>query len=158
MKNCLVVYYSHSANTKELAKVIQQITEGAIYEVQPRDAYPTEYNSVVEQAKKEIRSGYRPPLKTVMEHVENYDTIFIGTPNWWSSVAPPIATFLESYDLSGKTIIPFCTHGGGGFGHIENDVKKLCKNSTILPGLAVYGGTGAGSKVESWLKQIGLNL
>ena len=88
-------------------------------------AYPGSYNTIVEQAKKEIQAGYRPVLKTGINYIKNYDMIFVGTPNWWSTIAPPIATFLENYNLTGKTVVPFCTHGRGGFGHIESDIATL---------------------------------
>jgi len=150
------VYYSHSANTRKLTKVIEQETGGIICELLPEKAYPSDYNTVVEQAKKEIQTGFHPKLKTKVEDLASYDAVFVGTPNWWSTIAPPVATFLESYDLSGKNVVPFCTHGGGGSGHIEATVKKLCPDSTVLSALSVYGGVANDSQVESWLKKIGV--
>lgn len=108
----------------------------------------------MEQAQKEIQAGFRPTLKTKVEDIAAYDTVFVGTPNWWSTIAPPIATFMESHDLSKKRVAPFCTHGGGGSGHIEATVKKLCPGSNVLPALSVYGDTAKASQVESWLKKI----
>jgi flavodoxin len=134
----LVAFFSHSGNTREIANQIHEKVGGDIFEIKPETAYPASYDSVVEQAKKGIQTGYCPALKTKIKNIENYDTVFVGTPNWWSTIAPPIATFLKSYDLSSKTVVPFCTHGGGGFGHIERDVVKLCPNSTVRSGLAVY--------------------
>jgi len=155
--NILIVYYSRSANTQKLAKLIQQKTGGTFCEIQPEKAYPASYNAVVEQAKKEIQAGFRPALKTTVENLETYDTVFIGSPNWCSTIAPPIATFLDNYDLSGKTVVPFCTHGGGGFESIERDIKKLCPGSIVLSGLAVYGGGNAESQVSAWLKKLGIS-
>lgn len=155
-KNILIVYYSHSANTRKLAKLIEQETGGTLCELLPEKAYPVDYNTVVEQAKKEIQAGFRPELKTEVKDLASYDTVFVGTPNWWSTIAPPVATFLGSCDLSGKNVVPFCTHGGGGSGHIEAMVKKFCPDSTMLPLLSVYGGTAKDSQVESWLKKIGV--
>ncbi|VBB04911.1 flavodoxin signature [Lucifera butyrica] len=155
-KKILIVYYSHSANTRKLAKLIEQETGGTLCELLPEKAYPVDYNTVVEQAKKEIQAGFRPDLKTKVKDIASYNTVLIGTPNWWSTIAPPIATFLESYDLSGKNVAPFCTHGGGGSGHIEATVKKLCPDSTVLSALSVYGDTAKGAQVESWLKKIGV--
>ncbi|WP_371371159.1 flavodoxin [Sporomusa aerivorans] len=155
-KNILIVYYSHSGNTRKLAKLIEQETGGTLFELVPEKAYPGDYNTVVEQAKKEIQAGFRPELTTKVKDIATYDTVFVGTPNWWSTIAPPVATFLESYDLSGKNVVPFCTHGGGGSGHIEATVKKLCSDSTMLSLLSVYGGTVTDSQVESWLKKIGV--
>lgn len=155
-KKILIVYYSHSSNTRKLAELIEQETGGTLCEIVPEKAYPDDYNTVVEQAKKEIQAGFRPELKTKVKDFAAYDTVFVGTPNWWSTMAPPVATFLESYDLLGKTVVPFCTHGGGGAGHIETTVKKLCPDSTVLPLLSVYGDTAKDSQVEAWLKKIGI--
>lgn len=152
----LIVYYSHSMNTRKLARLIGQKTGGKLCELVPETAYPAAYNAVVEQAKNEIRSGFRPALKTSVEDIEAYGTIFIGTPNWWSTVAPPVATFLESCDLAGKQVIPFCTHGGGGFGRIESDIAKLCPGATVLPGLAIYGDSVSESRVSDWLNKLGV--
>lgn len=98
----------------------------------------------------------RPELKTKVKDLAAYDTVFVGMPNWWSTMAPPVATFLESYDLSGKNVVPFCTHGGGGSGHIETTVKKLCPGSAVPSLLSVYGDTAKDSQVESWLKKTGV--
>ncbi|MGB4691649.1 MAG: flavodoxin [Atribacterales bacterium] len=155
--NILIAYYSRSGNTRKLAQLIHQKVGGTMHEIQPEIPYPASYNATVEQAKKEIQAGFRPPLKTKIEHIETYDTIFLGSPNWWSTIAPPVATFLEENDLSGKTIIPFCTHGGGGRGRIERDIAKLCPQSAVMPALAIYGSGGkdAEAQVSAWLKSMG---
>ena len=155
MSKILIAYYSHSGNTQKLAKLIAQKTDGTLCELEPETPYPADYNTVVEQAKKEISAGYRPALKTKVEHMEAYDTILIGTPNWWSTVAPPVAAFLERHNFAGKTIALFCSNGGGGFGHIEQDIAQLCPHSTLLEGVEVYGTSGAETKIPAWLKKIG---
>lgn len=155
-KKILVVYYSHSGNTRKLAKLIEQETGGTVCELLPEKAYPSDYNTVVEQAKKEILACFHPALKTEVKDLAFYDTVFVGTPNWWSTIAPPVATFLEGYDLSGKNVAPFCTHGGGGSGHIEATIKKLCPDSILLSILSVYGDTAKGAQVGFWLKKIGV--
>ena len=152
--NILIVYYSHSGNTRKLAKLLEQEIGGTLCELEPEKSYPSDYNTVVEQAKKEIQAGFRPVLKTAVNDTTTYDQIFIGTPNWWNTIAPPVATFLENCDFFGKTIIPFCTHGGGGAGNIEATVKKLCPGSNVLAALAIYGNTAKDSQVESWLKSL----
>ena len=153
----LIIYYSHSGNTKKLAEAIAQKTGGVLCEIKPQAAYPKEYNLVVEQAKKEIRNDYRPALKTNVDNIKTYDTVFIGTPNWWSTMAPPVASFLGFNDLKGKTIAPFFTHGGGGAGNIERDIAKLCPDSKVLPGLAVSGSRVDDAKINEWLEKIGIN-
>lgn len=154
--NSLIVYYSHSGNTRKLAKLIEQEFGGTLCELETENAYPSDYNTVVEQAKKEIQAGFRPVLKTTIKDITTYDQIFIGTPNWWNTIASPVATFLENCDFSGKTVVPFCTHGGGGSGNIEATVKKLCPGSNVLPALAIYGNTAKDSQVGVWLKMLGV--
>ena len=154
----LIVYFSHSGNTRKIANLIQQEVGGVIHEIQPEVPYPNSYNSVVDQARKEIQAGYKPALQSKLDHIESYDTIFLGSPNWCSTIAPPVATFLSEYDLSGKTIVPFCTHGGGGLGKIGKDIAKLSPRSTTLRSFEVYGsGTGnTQSEVSAWLRKIGV--
>lgn len=155
-KRILIVYFSHSGNTRELAQQIKNATGGDLFEIQPITPYPEDYDTVVIQAKREINSGYKPQLKTKVEKIESYEVIFVGSPNWWSTIAPPIATFLSSYDLSGKTIAPFITHEGSRMGHSVADIKKLCPNSTVLEGLPVRGKAVKSSQdvVVKWLREI----
>ncbi|MDX9953402.1 MAG: flavodoxin [Anaerolineae bacterium] len=149
----LIVYFSRSGNTRAIANLIQQEVGGTLFELQPATAYPPAYNTVVEQAKREIRAGFRPPLRSLPEALAAA-TIFVGTPNWWDTLAPPVATFLTAYDLAGKTIAPFCTHGGGGAGKIPQDLARLCPGATVLEHLALYGSGGAGARAEvsAWLR------
>ena len=99
----------------------------------------SEYRECTVQARKEIQEGVRPELAAKVEDMGKYDVIFIGSPNWWSTIAPPVASFLASYDLSGKTVIPFVTHGGGGMARCADEVRKLCPKSTVLKGGAFAG-------------------
>ena len=153
----LVVYFSHSGNTRKIANLIHQEVGGNIHEIQPERPYPDSYNAVVKQAKKEIQAGHKPVLASTLNPIEAYDTIFVGSPNWCGTIAPPVATFLADNDLSGKTIVPFCTHGGDGLGKIALDIARLCPRSTILSGFEIYeSGTGnAQAKVSAWLREVG---
>jgi flavodoxin len=157
-EHILVVYFSRSGNTRKIANLIHQEVGGTIHEIRPKVPYPNSYDAVVDQAQKEIQAGYKPALQSTLDHIESYDTVFVGSPNWWSTIAPPVATFLSEYDLSGKTIVPFCTHGGGGLGRIGRDIAKLCPQSTILSSFEIYGsGTGnAQAKVSAWLSKVGM--
>lgn len=154
----LVAYFSQSGDTRKIAKLIRQKTDGKIFEIEPETPYQGEYDAVLERAKGEIENGIRPPLKAVPDSFDSYDTIFVGSPNWWSKVAPPVATFLSSGDLSGKTIIPFCTHGGGGVGEIAKDIAELCPASKLKPGFTLPGNSGerAEALVDAWLREIGI--
>lgn len=144
----LVAYFSHSGNTRAMARQIAEATGGDLFEIVPAAAYPAEYGAVVDQAKKEIGGGVRPALKGRLPDVGAYDVIFVGSPCWWSTVAPPVATFLADCDWAGKTVVPFMTHEGSGMGHSEADIRRLCPRSTVPDGLAVRGSAVRNSKNE----------
>lgn len=156
-KRILVVYYSHSGNTGKIARLIQEETNGELLEIKPEKPYPIPYDDVVAQAKVEIQKGFKPLVKNGAIDSAAYDVIFVGSPNWWSTIAPPITTFLTENDLSGKTVLPFCTHGGGGGGHVAKDIAALCTHSTVGAALVLYddGGASAKSQVAAWLKSQG---
>lgn len=151
----LTVYYSHSGNTRTLAELIQQQAGGDLLEIVPVTPYPSDYDTVVNQAKRELTAGFRPPLKTTVEQISDYDVILVGSPNWWNTVAPPVMTFLSGHDLSGKAIFPFITHEGTGLGQSAADIAKLCPDATVLNGLAVRGGKvkAAQQEVAEWLRR-----
>ncbi len=157
-KNILIAYYSWSGNTKRIAEIIKEEVGGVPFEIEPETPYPSSYQATVDQAKKEIKDEYKPPIKGKVENMNIFDIVFIGTPNWWSTMAPPVATFLTQYDLSKKTIAPFCTHGGGGQGRIVKDIEKLCPNTEILEIFSVNEGDDKDlkEKISSWLKKIGI--
>lgn len=94
-----------------------------------------------------------PKLISGNESINDYQTIFIGTPNWFKTVAPPVMSFLRQHDFTGKTIIPFCTHVGGGFCKIEKDIAKECPKSIILSGIAVNGAI-VSEEITNWIKAI----
>ena len=144
----LVAYFSHSGNTRAMARQIAEATGGDLFEIVPAAAYPAEYGAVVDQAKKEIGGGVRPALKGRLPDVGAYDVIFVGSPCWWATIAPPVATFLTSCDLASKTVVPFMTHEGSGMGHSEADIRRLCPRSTVPDGLAVRGSAVRNSKDE----------
>ncbi|ACI19752.1 flavodoxin [Dictyoglomus thermophilum] len=156
MSHILIIYYSWSGNTRKIAHIIQKEVGGDMVEIIPENPYPSSYNATVEQAKKEIKMDYKPPIKTKIEDIEKYDIIFVGTPNWWSTIAPPVATFLTQHNLLGKTIIPFITHGGGGQGRVVSDIKRLCPESKVLEPLSIYegGSTDLREKILEWLKKL----
>jgi flavodoxin len=154
----LITYFSHSGNTRELAIQIHKRVGGDIVEIQPVEPYPDDYDAVTKQAKQELKSGYKPALRTKVENIGSYEVIFVGSPNWWNTIAPPVKTFLSDYDLSGKTTVPFITHGGSGLGRSVTDIAALCPNSTVPDGIAVWGGDAktAQNKISDWLRKLGL--
>ncbi|PMQ01971.1 MAG: flavodoxin [Dictyoglomus sp. NZ13-RE01] len=156
-KQILIAYYSWSGNTRKIAELIHKKIDGNLFEIIPEKEYPSSYWVVVEQAKKEIQAGFKPKLKYKID-LEKYEIVFLGTPNWWSTIAPPVATFLTEYDFSGKIIAPFCTHGGGGQGRIKNYIQKLCPNANILSLLSIHEREveKAEERVSEWLRNIGI--
>jgi flavodoxin len=138
-KKILVAYFSHSGNTRVIATQIHERVGGDIFEIVAVDPYPSDYDEVVEQARKELDKEYRPKLKTKVENMELYEVVFVGYPDWWGTIPRPVAAFLSEYDFFGKTIVPFCTHEGSGLGRSVTDIKDLLPQSTILDGLAVRG-------------------
>jgi flavodoxin len=157
-KKILVAYFSHSGNTRELAKQIQALTGGDLFEIVPEKAYPAEYNAVLEQAKEELSSGVKPKLKTKLKHPGDYGIVLIGSPNWLGTVAGPVRAFLTEYDMSGKTVAPFITYGSSGLGSSARDVSRLCPRSTVLDALAVRGADvkSARDQVSAWLRKLKL--
>jgi len=157
-KKSMVVYFSHSGNTRALAIQIHKSLGGDIFEIQSAEPYPRDYDSCVQQAKQELNSGYKPALRTKVENITEYDVLFIGYPIWWGTIPAPIRTFLSEYDLSAKTIAPFCTHEGTGLGRSVSDVSGLCPKSTLVDAVAIRGSDvkNAQKKVVEWLGKIGI--
>ena len=120
--------------------------------------YSTNYNTCLDEAQRDQKQRARPSLKTQIQNMQEYQTIFIGYPNWWATIPMPIATFLESYDLSGKNIAPFCSHGGGRLGQSVTDIAKLAPQSNVTEGLSISysGGSSLGSDIDKWLNKIGI--
>lgn len=101
----------------------------------------------------ELNTNARPELKSSIDNIGEYDTVFLGYPNWWGTMPMCVCTFLESYDFSGKTILPFCTHEGSGLGHSEKDIVKFCPDSDVKKGLAIRGSrvAAADNEIAAWL-------
>ena len=154
----LIVYFSWGGNTKTVANHIHDLIGGEIVEVETVIPYPDTYEEVTQIAQGELASDYRPELKTKVDNMDEYNTLIVGTPIWGGHLTPAMKSFLASYNLSGKAIAPFCTHGGSGTAQSVNDILSVCPNSTILGSLAVYGSQAESSRadVERWLKQINI--
>lgn len=112
-------------NMQYMAMIIQDAIGGELFRIETTEEYPLEHETLVNQAKEEQNEEVRPELATHIENVEQYDIIFLGYPNWWGDMPQPLYTFLEEYDFSGKTIIPFNSHGGSGFSNTIEEIKKL---------------------------------
>ncbi len=151
----LIAYYSYSGNTKEVAEAIHENIGGDLFEIKAEGSYPDEDRPMTEQAKKEIESGFRPKLTSSVADISQYDVVFIGSPNWWGTITPQVSSFLENYNLNGKTVIPFITHGGGGKQRTISDMTTQCKGCKIEQnGWVGYGSRTFG--ISGWLKELGL--
>lgn len=154
----LVVYYSWGGNTRVVAEKIKAQLGADIVEIVPETAYPTDYSECVAQARKETKADFKPAIKTKIENLKDYDVVLVGTPNWCSTIAPPVATFLAENSFEGKTVALFVTHGGGGLSRCETDMRKLSGNAKFLKSGVFSGAKVASSDddIAKWLKEISL--
>ncbi|MBR8824005.1 hypothetical protein IX293_002280 [Fusobacterium necrophorum] len=167
MSKKLVVYFSHKGenysrgniiklekgNTEKVAEIISHILGADIFEIITEEKYPSKYDECIETAKKELREDSRPKLKQDID-IREYDTIFIGYPNWWGTMPMPVWTFLEGKNFNHKKILPFCTHEGSGMGRSESDIKKLANGAEVLKGLAIVGSdvNTSEKQIKKWLE------
>ncbi len=167
MANSLILYYSRAGNnystegitfleignTEVIANYIKEFTDADLFKMEPLNEYPEDYMECTELAKEELKKGKRPELKEYIEDISEYDTIYIGFPNWWNTMPMPVWTQLEKLNFEGKTIKPFVTHEGSGFGNSLSDLKKLCAGAEIEEGLSIQGSFVSSSKdkVAKWV-------
>lgn len=154
-ENVLIAYFSWGGNTKGIAEEIQRQTGADLFEITLVNPYSSDYNTVLDQAQRDQNEQARPELASHVENMEQYDTIILGYPNWWASIPMPVASFLEEYDFSGKTIIPFCSHGGGRFGQSLTAITKLVPDAAMGEALSVHysGDSGLPSDIADWLEE-----
>jgi len=152
-RKTLIVFFSWSGNTRSIARQIHEKVGGDLVELELVRPYSSNYNTCLDEAKRDQERAARPELKTRIENIAQYDTILIGYPNWWATIPMPIATFLDQYDLSGKTILPFCSHGGGRLGQSVSDITKMEPQATVKEGLSVHysGGRSLSEDIDTWL-------
>lgn len=154
----LVVYFSWSGNTENVAKSIQSQTDADIFEIVPATPYSDDYDTVVDLAQEEQRSNTRPAISGSIENIEQYDVVYVGFPNWWGDMPMILYTFFDTYDLSSKTVALFCTSGGSGLSGTVNEVRSLEPNATVTEGLHIGSGSSSNpdNAVSDWLNEIGL--
>lgn len=145
-------------STQYIASIISEATGGELFEIKTEHTYPSSHKALIDAAKKEIDNNTRPKLATHIKNLKDYDIIFVGFPNWWYDMPMPIYTFFDEYDFNGKTIIPFCTHGGSRFSGAIKTIRGLEKNATVLDGYAIARERVGNSKegVLKWLEKIGM--
>ena len=145
--------YVEVGNTEKVAKMIADITGADTFKIEQMIPYAADYNTCIEEAKKDLKSNARPELVSIPDSIAQYDEIYLGYPNYWGTMPMAVYTFLESFDFTGKTIHPFCTHEGSGLSSTESDIKKTAKGAIVTKGLAINGSSvdGAKTKVEGWV-------
>lgn len=147
-------------NMEYMALTIQDAIGGDLFRIETKEAYPLDHEPLVDQAAEEQDENARPELATHIENLEQYDTILLGYPNWWGDMPQPLFTFLEEYDFSGKTIIPFNSHGGSGFSNTIEEIKELQPDANISDeGLSISRDKVADSvqDVTDWAKSLDLS-
>ena len=166
--NMLVAYFSlageqygvgviEEGNTSIIAHMIAEQTGADLFEIEAVTPYPTSHSELLDVSRQEMTDNARPEIAGTVDNMDDYDTIFIGYPNWWGDMPMIVYNFLESYDLSGKTIVPFCTHGGSGLSNTESTIADIT-GGTMKDGFAIPGTTAqndrdtAKSEVIEWLK------
>ncbi len=144
-----------AGNTEAAARIIQEFTGAALFQIEPEAEYSKIYSECTAQAKADLENNARPPLKRYPAAWESYDTVYLGYPNYWGTMPMAVFTFLEGMDFSGKIIRPFCTHEGSGLGNSIPDIERLCPGADIKEGLAIEGSTvkGAGENIVKWITE-----
>ncbi|HYJ06784.1 MAG TPA: flavodoxin [Chthoniobacterales bacterium] len=169
----LIVYLSRTKNTEAVARMIHGFTGGRMVAVELEIPYPDNYRAIVQQVDRENETDFLPPLKTKIEEIGKYQTVFVGFPTWDMTLPPPMKSFLSSHDLKGKTVVPFNTHAGYGAGSGFEKVRELCPKSRVLEGFSTKGGVERdgvlfameGKKadetrkeIREWLRKIGMPM
>lgn len=166
----LVAFYSRAAenyvngaivslekgNTEVAADIIQKLTGSDRFRIEQEKPYSSDYNECIAQAQRDQKNDIRPALKKFMESLDEYDVIYLGYPNYWSTMPMAVFTFLEHYDFNGKTIRPFCTHEGSGLGSSVRDIRKLCPGAKVEEGFAIRGGNVSRSEqdIKRWIQEV----
>jgi flavodoxin len=168
----LVAYFSQAGeqydvgvvekgSTQIVAEMIADETDADLFHIERKAAYPSKLSELLDEAQDEQKNSARPELAAAVDNWDDYDTIFLGYPIWWGDMPMPVYTFLESYDFTGKTVIPFDTNGGSGLADTVSAITKACPGATVKDGLAVSGKEAqtqqdtAKSEVQNWLKGLG---
>ncbi len=150
-------------NTHIIADMIAEDVGADSFEIVRVTPYPEEYRACTNEAQNEKSANARPDLTATVDNFGDYDTIFLGYPNWWGDMPMPVYTFLESYDFSGKTVIPFCTHAGSGLSGTVQTLRNKLSEATVLDGLAIPGTTAQNDQITAkqavldWLSGLEIN-
>ena len=144
-------------NTAEAAAAIQELVGGDVFAIHTVQDYPVFHQEASDIAEEEMRSDARPELSDRVDNMDEYDIVYLGYPIWWYAEPMAIRTFLEAYDFSGKTIVPFCTSLGAGVSESVENIKLLAPDATVLDGIALRTGReDMGEDIAAWLSEIGM--
>lgn len=160
----LIAYYSRAGenyfggalkqikegNTAKVAKMLAKLTRADLFEIQQKAPYSDDYKECVAEAREDFQKNARPEVLNLPENLDAYDEIYLGYPNYCSTMPMAVYTFLEHYDFAGKTIHPFCTHEGSGLVHTEQEIANAAKGAVVKKGLAIHGSSV--DKAEAFLK------
>lgn len=149
MSKTLVVYFTYSGNAKKAAERVAQLADADIFEIVTKNAYSSDYQTCVEEARKEVAVNARPEITDKVQDMDKYDTLVIGFPNWCSTCPMPVLTFLEQYDLTGKKIYSFVTNGGGGCGKSTEDIAKSARGAEVTE--SINGNELSDDAIKQWL-------
>lgn len=150
--------YVEIGNTEIVVNHMKDLIEADTFKIEMKNPYSPVYARCIEEAKKDLRENSRPELASVLESIEDYDTVVLAYPNYWGTMPMAVVTFLEKYDFSGKRILPLCTNEGSGMGSSVDDLKKYASGAAVSDGLSIAGSQAAKSKekVKKWLQANGL--
>ena len=150
--------YVEIGNTEIVVNHMKDLIEADTFKIEMKNPYSSSYKACVEEAKKDLKENARPELASVLESIEDYDTVVLAYPNYCGTMPMAVVTFLEKYDFSGKCILPLCTNEGSGMGSSVGDLKKHASGATVSDGLSITGSQAAKSKdkVKKWLQANGL--
>lgn len=156
----LVAYFSWSGNTEQMAQIIAEDMGADLFEIAPAAPYTDNYDELLDIARQEQADSARPELSAQVENWDSYNTVFVGYPNWWSDAPMAVYTFLESYDWTGKMLVPFNTSASGGFGRSLSGIEESASGAEILEGLDLTEDElpNAQSRISEWLTGLGLTL
>ena len=150
----LVVYFSRTGTTESAARRIQELTGADLIEIEAADPYPSSYSDTLSRAEQELDQYARPDITATIENMGQYDVVYVGYPIWFGYAPRPVLTFLEAYDWSGKTVVPFCTSGSSGISASLGEIRESCSGANVMEGQRVNDT----SSIEPWLRRLGLIL
>ena len=157
MPNSLIVYFSlnETGSTAKVARIISEAVDGELFRIVPKKDYSKDPDELSLETKKEYQDAARPELLTYIDHIKQYDTIFLCYPLWWNTLPMPVFTFVEKYDFTNIKIVPFCTNDGGGIGFSTRELKDVCKNGEVLSGYGVKSSEvdSLKDKIIEWAKE-----